>query len=79
MSHNYAEKISLSSVASADAADADRQSEAGMGYQQTLMYGRYSKTLGDYAKVRDFFQYFKNHPFLIETKLFIPLKRKLTT
>ena len=63
MSHNYAEKISLSSVASADAADADRQSEAGMGYQQTLMYGRYSKTLGDYAKVRDFFA---------------PLNRKLT-
>lgn len=51
MSHNYAEKISLSSVASADAADADGRSEAGMGYQQTLMYGRYSKTLGDYAKV----------------------------
>ena len=45
MSHNYAEKISLSSVASADAADADRQSEAGMGYQQTLMYGRYSKEM----------------------------------
>ena len=22
----------------------------GMGYQQTLMYGRYSKSLGDYAK-----------------------------
>ena len=28
--------------------DEDRSSA--MGYQQTLMYGRYSKSLGDYAK-----------------------------
>ena len=31
-------------------AEEDTENHPEMGYQQTLMYGRYSKSLGDYAK-----------------------------
>jgi len=54
MSGAYAEKISLSSAISASENEADEgdgpNKGGSMGYQQTLMYGRYSKTLGEYAK-----------------------------
>ncbi len=32
------------------AADSDEENKSAMGYQQTLMYGRYSRSLGEYAK-----------------------------
>ena len=46
---NYAEKISMTSANSGNEDDNDEQATS-MGYQQTLMYGRYSRSLGDYAK-----------------------------
>ncbi len=33
-----------------DPEDDDSKEQTEMGYQQTLMYGRYSRSLGDYAK-----------------------------
>ena len=51
-SSSYAERISLTSAKSLEnrESDEDEDGKSEMGYQQTLMYGRYSRTLGEFAK-----------------------------
>ena len=52
MAESYAERISLTSQKSLEnrESDGDDDGKSEMGYQQTLMYGRYSKSLGDQIK-----------------------------
>ena len=49
---SYAERISMTSAMSAEDRDSDGEGDgkSEMGYQQTLMYGRYSRSLGEFAK-----------------------------
>ena len=52
MAESYAERISLTSQKSLEnrESDGDDDGKSEMGYQQTLMYGRYSRSLGEFAK-----------------------------